>query len=100
MKKILFFLLYLMLIFILWIGLMIINHFVLVKLSLVRFKGVGVTEVDSYIGNSFDILVITSLIYIFLLLSQFFYFKEKKWISYLSVGLWVVTIIGIYVWNK
>jgi hypothetical protein len=100
MKKVLFFLLYLILVFILWIGLIIINHLILVKLSLVRFKDVRVTEVDSYIGNSFDILLMTSLVYILLLLSQFFYFKEKKWISYLSIGLWIVTIIGIYVWNK
>lgn len=100
MKKVLYFLLYLIVAFVLWIGLIIINHFVLVKLSLVRFKGIGVTEVDSYIGNSFDILLMTSLVYILLLLSQFFFFKEKKWISYLAIGLWVVTIIGIYVWNK
>jgi hypothetical protein len=100
LQKVLFFLLYLILVFILWIGLIIINHLILVKLSLVRFKDVRVTEVDSYIGNSFDILLMTSLVYILLLLSQFFYFKEKKWISYLSIGLWIVTIIGIYVWNK
>jgi len=83
-----------------WIGILIINHIILVKLSLVNFKDRGLREVDSYIGHSFDMLLILTLFYVFLFLSQFFYFKEKKWISYLSIGLWLMTIIGIYLWNK
>jgi len=96
MKKIFYFLLYVVLTFLTWIGLLIVNHFVLVKLSLVRFKSIGVTEVDSYIGGSFNILAMTSFIYVSLFFSQFFYFKEKKWLCFMSIGLWLLTILGIY----
>ena len=100
MKTILYILLYLLVIVITWVGLLIINHLILVKLSLVQFKEFGGTEVEGYIGHSFDILAISSLIYILMFFSQFFFLKKYTWISYLSIGLWIITIIGIYVWNE
>ncbi len=75
------------------------NYFIGIKLSYIYFKEAGQQEID-HAGIGFDYLIIITFFYILLFFTQFYYLKKYKFISYISIGLWILTIILIYFLNQ
>lgn len=81
-----------------WVISIPLNYFIGMKLSYIYFKD-GLQEID-HVGIGFDYLIVVTLFYILLFFSQLYYFKKYKFIAYVSIGLWMLTIILIYFLNQ
>ena len=81
-----------------WVISIPLNYFIGSKLSYIYFKD-GLQEID-HVGIGFDYLIIITFFYILLFFTQLYYFKKYKFISYISIGLWILTIILIYFLNQ